>query len=331
MPSVRWERDMGRRIDVSIIMLVYRHERYLEQALDSVLMQKTALNLEVLVGEDASPDGSGDILRRYEDAYPGFFTVFYRTENMGGTRNAYDLLSRAKGRYIAFLEGDDFWTDERKIQKQADFLERHPEYQGAAGDFCIVDGQGARTQEGCVGEAFKGTAFTWADFLKSGFVFQTGTLMFRNYFLDGGDYTVYFKAHELVGDLTNLTLILNRGDIFILPDPVSAYRVVISPDACNACSVAKQNPAVSTQKTVRQYVMLNAYVRKKGNFNRKIGEKKADFMIQTLKKREGYTWPLFFDVLRNGSWKTEIWLVAALADACRNKMMRRFHCERRRL
>ena len=121
---------MERRTDVSVIILVYNHEMYLEQALDSVLMQKTDCNLEVLVGEDASPDGSADILRRYEDAYPGFFTVFYRSENMGGTKNAYDLLSRAKGRYIAFLEGDDFWTDERKIQKQADFLEHYPEYQG---------------------------------------------------------------------------------------------------------------------------------------------------------------------------------------------------------
>ncbi len=117
---------MERRTDVSVIILVYNHEMYLEQALDSVLMQKTDCNLEVLVGEDASPDGSADILRRYEDAYPGFFTVFYRSENMGGTKNAYDLLSRAKGRYIAFLEGDDFWTDEWKIQKQADFLEHYP-------------------------------------------------------------------------------------------------------------------------------------------------------------------------------------------------------------
>ena len=312
---------MERRTDVSVIILVYNHEMYLEQALDSVLMQKTDCNLEVLVGEDASPDGSADILRRYEDAYPGFFTVFYRSENMGGTKNAYDLLSRAKDRYIAFLEGDDFWTDERKIQKQADFLEHYPEYQGVAGDFCTVDGQGVCTEEECVGEAFKGRQFTWTDFLKCGFVFQTGTLMFRNYFLDGGDYTIYFKAHELVGDLTNLTLILNRGDIFILPDLVSAYRIILSTDGSNACSVARRNPAVSTKKTVRQYAMLNAYVRKKGNFNQKIGEKKADFVIQTLKKREGYTRQLFFEVLRIGSWKTEVWLVAALAAACRHKVM----------
>ena len=314
---------MEEQIEISVLILVYNHEPYLEKALNSVLAQKTSYQFEVLVGEDCSPDHSKDILRKYERNYPGFFRVIYREKNVGGTKNAYDLLKKARGKYIAFLEGDDYWISNTKLQKQTEFLNSHLEYQGVAGNFCQIDQEGRVVKDKCIEDRYLGKSFSWRDFLKNGFVFQTATFMFRNYFLDGGDYSVFYKAHDLVSDLTNLTIILNRGDIFILPECLSAYRKVISLTATNACSFAANNIALSIYKITRQYAILNDYVVNAENYDYKIGEKKAVFLINMLKRRKGFTILRFVQIMKLGSWITNLYLIDALIHIVKNHF---FNC-----
>lgn len=305
---------MQNDIKVSVIMTVYNHERYLRQALDSILSQNVSFKIEVLIGEDNSPDQSGEILREYEASYPGFFTVVYRTKNIGATRNVYDLLKRGRGKYIAYLEGDDYWVDDEKLQKEADFLEQFSEYEGVAGDFIRVDMEGNQLEASCIDEAFRGSKFTWEDFLKYGFVFQTGTLMHRNYFKEGVDFSIFYKAHDLVSDLTNNTLILNRGDIFILPEVLSAYRYVITQDATNACSVSKRNESLAQRKLIRQCALLNPYVKKKKNYNEKIGALKTDYFIRCFKRDRGYRFSDLISVMRTGGFRANLWCFKALSD-----------------
>lgn len=305
---------MQNKIKVSIIMTVYNHEKYLRQALNSILDQAFSFETEVLIGEDASPDASGEILKQYEAGYPGRFTVFYRTRNMGGTQNVYDLLQRAKGDYIAYLEGDDYWVDNHKLQKQADFLDEHLEFQGVAGDFLQVNAEGEIIKESCIDKKNSGRRFTWEDFLEGGFIFQTGTFMHRNYFKERGDFSVFYKAHDLVSDLTNNTLVLNRGDIFILPDILSAYRYVIAQDATNACSVSRKNEALSKRKSIYQYEMLNPYVKSKKNFNEKIGSLKMDYLIHCIKRDDNYYFSDLLTVMRAGGFITNLWCFKALCN-----------------
>ena len=87
---------MDNDIKVSVICVTYNHEKYIRQALDSILSQKTDFAFEVLVGEDCSTDGTADILREYEKLYPDIFRMYYRDPNLGATRNEYGLMPSAR-------------------------------------------------------------------------------------------------------------------------------------------------------------------------------------------------------------------------------------------
>jgi len=116
---------------VSVRCMTYNHEPYIANALDGFLIQKTNFPFEIIVHDDASTDNSADIIREYEAKFPKIIKSIYETENLyskhdGSLGRIMD--SACKGKYIAFCEGDDYWIDENKLQKQVDFLENNPEY-----------------------------------------------------------------------------------------------------------------------------------------------------------------------------------------------------------
>ncbi|HET6746725.1 MAG TPA: glycosyltransferase [Candidatus Saccharimonadales bacterium] len=116
---------------VSIVCITFNQQKYIRQTLDSFLMQKTDFSIEVLIHDDASTDGTTEILKEYAAKHPRIIKPVYEAENQyssGDYDFINDLFRSAKGKYIAFCEGDDFWTDELKLQKQVDFLEKHKEY-----------------------------------------------------------------------------------------------------------------------------------------------------------------------------------------------------------
>jgi glycosyltransferase involved in cell wall biosynthesis len=115
-------------IMVSVCCITYNHEQYIAGALDSFLMQQTNFEFEILVGEDCSQDGTKSVIQGYMDRYPGRIRLMHHEPNIGAIRNQVDVITKAKGKYIALCDGDDFWTDQRKLQKQVDFLEANPEY-----------------------------------------------------------------------------------------------------------------------------------------------------------------------------------------------------------
>jgi len=126
---------------ISIYVATYNHERYIVKALDSIREQKTKYSYEVLVGEDVSTDNTRQLLKQYEKQHPGFMTVYYRDHNMHheDPNNSKDLKMRCKGKYVIALEGDDYWIDPLKLQKQVDFLENHEEYLAVAHRCVVVD------------------------------------------------------------------------------------------------------------------------------------------------------------------------------------------------
>lgn len=114
---------------VSIRCLVYNHEPYLRQCLDGFVMQKTKFRFEAIVHDDASTDNSAAIIREYAEKYPHIIKPILETENLyskhdGSLKRIMD--SHTHGRYIALCEGDDYWTDPHKLQKQVDYMEMHP-------------------------------------------------------------------------------------------------------------------------------------------------------------------------------------------------------------
>lgn len=273
---------------VSVICPSYSHEPYLRQALDSILMQKTNFPFEVLIGEDCSPDHSREILKEYEQQYPGFFQMFFREKNMGATNNSLDLSLRARGKYIIVLETDDYWTDPCKLQKQVDFLGAHPEYIGCAHDYKTVDANDRIISEYHFDDSMD-NIFTLQDFLNKGFGFQTATLMHYNIFQDGNDYSIITRAHPLVGDLTILSILLSRGDIFIMADNMSAYRRVIKIGGSNARSIGITHLAKSLQATMRQLVMLEEYFHGKIDYSPMKRYPVERYLSGWLRRENGFT------------------------------------------
>lgn len=118
------------QIAVSVICNVYNHEKYIRDALNGFVMQKTNFPFEVLIHDDASTDHSADIIREYEAKYPEIIKPIYQTVNQysqGISIGKTYQWPRAQGKYIALCEGDDYWTDPQKLQKQFDAMEAHPE------------------------------------------------------------------------------------------------------------------------------------------------------------------------------------------------------------
>ena len=116
-------------LTVSIKCVVYNHEPYLKQCLDGFVMQKTNFRFEAIVHDDASTDKSADIIREYAELYPDIIIPVLEEENLYSKDKV--LLRRkmnnlCKGKYVALCEGDDFWTDPYKLQKQVDYMEAHP-------------------------------------------------------------------------------------------------------------------------------------------------------------------------------------------------------------
>lgn len=123
---------------VSICCATYNHAPYLAQTLEGFLAQQTNFPIEILVHDDASADGTADILRSYAARYPDIVKPLFETENQYSKGVAIDPTfnySRAQGKYIALCEGDDYWCDPEKLQKQVDFMEAHPEC-----TFCFTNG-----------------------------------------------------------------------------------------------------------------------------------------------------------------------------------------------
>ena len=116
---------------VTVRCLAYNHAPYIRQCLEGFVMQKTSFRFQVIIHDDASTDGTDDIIREYAEKYPDIIVPIFETENQYSKRNG--AISRQmnrlmKGTYAAYCEGDDYWTDPLKLEKQVSFLEQHPDY-----------------------------------------------------------------------------------------------------------------------------------------------------------------------------------------------------------
>lgn len=116
-------------IIVSVICATYNHEKYITETIEGFVRQKTTFPIEFIIHDDASTDGTADIIREYESKYPEIIKPIYQSVNGYGTgRNTKTTMAAVRGKYIAMCEGDDYWTDPLKLQRQVDFLEDNPDY-----------------------------------------------------------------------------------------------------------------------------------------------------------------------------------------------------------
>lgn len=236
---------------LSVICTTYGHEKYIRKALDSILMQKVNFPMEVLIGEDCSPDNSRDILKDYEKTHPGFFTVYYRDKNLGGSRNLADLINRSRGKYLAFLELDDYWTDCNKLQKQVNYLNIHNDVVAVAGRTVVVDKNGETIQKDypeCHSKFYKWKQYF--DFILPG---QLASIVCRNVFIEEGMEKHLINDHDLEpGDRKLAFIFLCGGKIYCIPEYMSAYRYVID----EGCSYSAKTHGMSKIEFYKQYTIF---------------------------------------------------------------------------
>jgi glycosyltransferase involved in cell wall biosynthesis len=161
---------------VSVHIITYNQESYVARAIAGALQQQTDFPLEILVGEDCSQDGTRDIVLGYQREHPERIRVITSERNVGALENSNRVLRVCRGKYIAICDGDDYWTDPHKLQKQVDFLEAHPEYGMCCHDVDVVCDGVARV---CTfAESPQGT-FSFEDAVKRHFI-PTASLVWRH-------------------------------------------------------------------------------------------------------------------------------------------------------
>lgn len=212
---------------VSVITLAYNHGRYIGQCLDGLVMQKTDFPFEVIIHDDASTDNTAEIIREYESRYPDIIKPVYQTENQyskGVSIGATYLYPKARGRYIAECEGDDWWTDPFKLQKQVDFLESHPAY-----SMCCTGYSSYRMRDGLVrpgsGKAFD---ITMRRLMKKNPI-GTLTVMFRKGLLDEYQRDLLPEMPGFrIGDIPLWIFMASKGKVRKLADVTAMYRILDS-------------------------------------------------------------------------------------------------------
>ena len=185
---------------VSICCITYNHAPFIRQCLDGFMMQRTGFPVEVLIHDDASTDGTQDIIREYEAKYPDVIKPIYQKENQYSKGVKVSLVynySRAKGKYIALCEGDDYWTDPYKLQKQVDFLESHPDYVMCSHRFDQYYEEERRLEKE-QDESFQGADYDLKNLIGGKWLTQTLTVMYRRSALDLLHYESYGMSMDII-------------------------------------------------------------------------------------------------------------------------------------
>jgi glycosyltransferase involved in cell wall biosynthesis len=145
---------------VSIWSITYNHVEFIKDCLEGILSQKTNFKYELVIGDDASTDGTSEILRDYATKYPKIIKPIINQTNIGSYRNSFEtVLPELKGKYIAICEGDDYWTDPLKLQKQVDFLEANTSYSMTCSNVEILGNSGFIRKRFSFNESFDIDAF----------------------------------------------------------------------------------------------------------------------------------------------------------------------------
>lgn len=219
-------------IAVSVLCLVYNHEKYLRKCLEGFVNQKTNFKFEVLIHDDASTDNSADIIREYEIKYPDIIKPIYQTENQHskGVKITNTILSPlANGKYVALCEGDDYWCDEYKLQKQYDAMESNPECHFCVHKVCAIRENGESLNQYYPKFALDTGAIKTERFMEilgTNYPFQTSSYFRRK--ADVDEYinnTPEFVKVADVGDMPIMLYFGMLGDVYYIDEIMSCYRV----------------------------------------------------------------------------------------------------------
>ena len=253
-------------IDVSVLVISYNHEKFIEECLESVLRQKTDFSFEILIHDDASSDRTQNIIKRYQLQYPGVIKTVLQKENQfkkGRTHPDEFLFPLIKGKYVCIIEGDDCWCDEYKLQKQFEAMEVQKGCSICVHKTQSIDSEGRKLNQVLGERVFLEGVIPRLDMFKIYFqqnewVFQTGSYFMRSeIFLD----RPCFWSEFYVGDLPMVLWFVHNGDFYFIDEIMSCYGRFSEGSATNL-NREKEYAVQKAETNARGLIAFNEYTLK---------------------------------------------------------------------
>jgi glycosyltransferase involved in cell wall biosynthesis len=209
-------------IKVSVAILTYNQKEFIGKAIESALSQKTNFDIEILVGDDCSTDGAQETILAYQEKYPDKVKAVLHSKNLGqnGLFNTIETLQLAKGTYIAPMDGDDYWIDDQKLQRQVDFMEAHPDFSACFHNALITYEDGTPSHE--LNAPDQKEVITAADLVGEDEIWfmATSAVMFKNGIMRYPEW--FLKSSS--GDIPRYVILAKHGPIGYVPGVMSVYR-----------------------------------------------------------------------------------------------------------
>lgn len=303
---------------VSIICTAYNHGKFIKNALEGFLMQKTTFTFEILIHDDASTDNTANIIREYEKKYPNIIKAIYQKENQysKGKIPTIFLYEKAKGKYLAFCEGDDYWTDENKLERQVNFLEKDYSYYGIVHNYLPID---ENSKEIFSKNFFREHDIETVEELKKWGMLcsQTATIVCRNFWkeFDKKQKENFIKI-KTYGDLKiNLTMLM-KGKVHFFQKIMSCYRITYNTDSWTSKTKDRNLTLVKYNMDRELEKMALSIFNQKIEINSELKLKEALFIFFKNKKMEDLKIFIKVFILEEKKIKSIFYLLKIIGIKC---------------
>lgn len=273
---------------VSVCLITYNHEKYIQKCLDSILEQKTNFEFEIVVGDDHSTDLTSKIVHEYAQKFPNKIRAFVRAKNIGAKFNYLHSFFQCNGEYIVHIEGDDFFSDSQKLQIQADFLDQHQQYSACFHNALMLFEDESDREDYYINPPDQKSIIYTNDFLveKETWFMATASVMMRKNLVK--TLPKWFLGCKS-GDIPLYVILSEAAPIAYINRVMSVYRRHLE-----GLSYTDSNQSIDFLKNrVFMYSKINEYTKKK--FKKQIDPMLGEYYLLFLRTKEIHTnWPLKF-------------------------------------
>lgn len=264
---------------VSVWMITYNHEKFIGKAIESVLSQKTNFKIEIVIGDDNSTDNTSEIIKAYQKQHPNIIKARFNNTNKGMMPNMIETLNECNGKYVALLEGDDYWIYPNKLQKQIDFLESHPEYSFSFHNAFVLYNSNKKISH--IHAILREGDYTGNQIISEWLV-STASVVFKNKKIHWPDFT-FECAH---GDILLFLILLEHGKAYAFNDVWSVYRknnqnitnsnilnpkyirrIITQSKNMNIYFNKKYSESLNNHQIYWHSALLNSYIKHKNNLS----------------------------------------------------------------
>lgn len=283
-----------RPVKLTVWLSTYNQAPYVAQALDSILMQKTVFPFEIIAADDCSTDDTQKIILEYQTRYPEIIFTYFTNPNVGGCKKLCECIDKGlfRGDYLAYLEGDDYWLEEDRLQTLVDFLENNPEYSRVSHRRRIIDEQGndkgMDTADCALEQPF------YIENLLRGELYSDFGSVFRNYFKEAGSkYHPLFLASRNVCDFQDMFITQDFGPVYVMDRVFGVYRSRSVAGATNYNSIVTQ--AARCRENIRLARAVEDFYKGKYDLSPMILHNQKRLLSEAVSKKS----PELLDDVRN--------------------------------